>query len=1357
MKDKESAEQLRQQREWLSVTLRSIGDAVIATDREGRVTFLNPVAEQATGWKSAEAQGQPLEKVFHIINEKTRRIAENPVERVLREGNIVGLANHTTLIRKDGLEIPIEDSAAPIRDSGGDTIGVVMVFHDVTERRRAEAERKRAEEAVHASEERYRSLFENMLDGFAYCRMIYDGQGRPEDFVYLDVNGAFGRLTGLENVIGKKVTEVIPGVRESNPELFEIYGRASMTGQPERFETEVRPLGIWFSISVYSPAKEHFVAVFDNITERKRAEERVAHLASFPKLNPNFIIETDTEGNVTYVNPAAGKSFPELLETGRHPILKDWPSVIAEFKKGARRTIVRELEVGGLVFNQSLYYSPDMGFIRVYNTDITEHRREEDERKITVEFLRIVNQSSGTRDLVRSVVNFIKEQSGFEAVGIRLKEGDDFPYFETHGFPAEFVRMESSLCARNGAGDIIRDDAGNPVLSCMCGNVIRERFDPSKPFFTELGNFWTSSTTELLANTTEADRQARTRNRCNGEGYESMALIALRVGTERLGLLQLNDRRKGLLTPEAVAHWERLAGYLAVALSKFRSEEALKESEAQFRTLADAIPQLCWMANADGWLFWYNKRWYEYTGTTPEQMEGWGWQSVHDPEELPEVMDKWRASIATGNPFEMVFPLRDADGVFRPFLTRGVPVRDAEGKVVRWFGTNTDIAEQKRFEEELEGLVRARTAELDSKNIEIRRQSEQLSVTLKSIGDAVIATDRDGRVTFMNPVAEQATGWESAEAQGQPLEKVFRIINEQTRRPAQNPVVKVLQEGHVVGLANHTALVRKDGSELPIEDSAAPIRGAGGDIIGVVLVFHDVTEKRRSEEALKESEERFRLMVSGVQDYAILMLSPTGEVVSWNEGAERIKGYTAPEIIGRNFSCFYPREDVLAGKPARQLEYAASMGTFEGEGLRVRKDGSSFWANTVITAMYDEDGSLRGFSKVTRDISERKRLEDEALRTQKLESLRVLAGGIAHDLNNMMVAVEGNAGLALRSLGNDALVKEYLTGIEDAAEKVAGFSKQILSFTGKKDEHKEPVRLNDVVKETGRLLIASISKKAELGYNLADGLPVIMANPQNMQQVVMNLILNASDALGDGKGMINISTGMLNAGRQYLDTLHPAGLPEGEYVYVEVSDTGCGMSQETRRRIFDPFFTTKFMGRGLGLSAVFGIAIGHGGGVGLQTEEGCGATFRVLLPVPVMPVEAAPVGSGRPEKIRDGKGTILVVDDEEDSRMMAKKVLETVGYKVLTAADGAEGIEVYKKNRDSVAAVIMDLVMPHVRGDEAAREMRNIREDINILLLSGYHEIEMKELMEGLGRTVVLEKPYKITRLLEKVQGMLEV
>jgi PAS domain S-box-containing protein len=531
-------------------------------------------------------------------------------------------------------------------------------------------------------------------------------------------------------------------------------------------------------------------------------------------------------------------------------------------------------------------------------------------------------------------------------------------------------------------------------------------------------------------------------------------------------------------------------------------------------------------------------------------------------------------------------------------------------------GTSLDITEEKKAEEE-----RKRAEE------QIRLQNEWLSVTLRSIGDAVIATDKEGNITFMNPVAERATGWKAGEAKGRPLIEVFNIIHEITRKPAENPVERVLREGHTVGLANHTSLISKTGDELIIEDSAAPIRGANDDVIGVILVFHDATEKHRSQE--------------------------------------------------------------------------------------------------------------------------------RALHMQKLESLRVLAGGIAHDLNNLMVAVMGNAGLALRALPAGSPAREYVADIEKATEKVTNFSRQILSFTSQAAQKKEPVQLNNVVEDTAHFLMASISNTADLEYSLSDGLPAITADHQNMQQIVMNLIINASDAIGDSKGTIKVSTGKMRADRKYLDTLHPAGLDEGDYAYIEVTDTGCGISPETRRRIFEPFFSTKFTGRGLGLAAVFGIASAHGGAIGLESEEGCGATFRVLLPVPAKPVE---VTASKPasEEIWNGIGSILLVDDEKDSLLMAKKVLEGAGYSVLTATDGSEAIKIYHKNSDSVSAVVMDLIMPHVRGDVAAKEMRKIKDDVNILLLSGYHEIDLTDINSGPGKTAILEKPYKITKLLGAVQDILK-
>ncbi len=353
----------------------------------------------------------------------------------------------------------------------------------------------------------------------------------------------------------------------------------------------------------------------------------------------------------------------------------------------------------------------------------------------------------------------------------------------------------------------------------MCGNVICERFDPSKPFFTANGSFWSNSTTELLASTSDADRQARTRNRCNGEGYESVALLPLNFSKERLGLLQLNDRRTGMFTPQVISLWERLAGYLAAALAKFRSEEALQESEKQFRTLADAIPQLCWMANADGWITWYNRRWYEYTGTTPEQMEGWGWQSVHDPEVLPDVMERWQVSIATGKPFDMVFPLRGADGVFRPFLTRIMPVCDQDGKVVRWFGTNTDISEQLKTEETL------------------REQAALLDLA----HDAIIVRDTNDKVVFWNLGAEETYGWTPEEAMGH---VTHDLLKTRFPKPLAEIAEEVAEKGRWEGELTYS---RKDGQVIVVASRWAAQRDTSGRQVGVLEINRDISERKQGE------------------------------------------------------------------------------------------------------------------------------------------------------------------------------------------------------------------------------------------------------------------------------------------------------------------------------------------------------------------------------------------------------------------------------------------------------------------------------------------------------------------------------
>jgi PAS domain S-box-containing protein len=296
-------------------------------------------------------------------------------------------------------------------------------------------------------------------------------------------------------------------------------------------------------------------------------------------------------------------------------------------------------------------------------------------------------------------------------------------------------------------------------------------------------------------------------------------------------------------------------------------------------------------------------------------------------------------------------------------------VRNEKGELAGYTKLTRDLTEKRAQEEALQ------------------KSERRLSVVLRSMGDALIATDGKGRVEMMNPTAQRLTGWPLAEARGRSLDEVFDIVNEESRRRVESPVARVLREGVVVGLANHTLLISKSGVERPIADSAAPIRDDGDQVSGVVLIFHDQSEAREAERRLAKSEERLRLLVESVEEYAIFMLSPDGFVESWNSGAQRIKQYRADEIIGQHFSLFYPPEDVAAGRPAEALAEAAEHGKLETEGWRVRKDGSRFWGSVVISAVRDPDGKLRGFAKITRDLTDRKLEQRLREQTERLDAV----------------------------------------------------------------------------------------------------------------------------------------------------------------------------------------------------------------------------------------------------------------------------------------------------------------------------------------------------------------------------------
>ncbi|GFE61959.1 response regulator [Geobacter sp. AOG2] len=435
--------------------------------------------------------------------------------------------------------------------------------------------------------------------------------------------------------------------------------------------------------------------------------------------------------------------------------------------------------------------------------------------------------------------------------------------------------------------------------------------------------------------------------------------------------------------------------------------------------------------------------------------------------------------------------------------------------------------------------------------------------------------------------------------------------------------------------------------------------------------------------------------------------------------------------------------------------------------LEASQDSRLYMENEVETAagrfhflvcmqkMLDVSGKFQGSVLILNDISQMKVLEEERqnlnkqlLHVQKLESLGVLAGGIAHDFNNILVGMMGYADLTLMRLPLTSPDRHNIEQIIKSAKSAADLTKNLLAYAGKGKYTTQSLKLDEVITDIEHLLSISISKSCILKFNFADNLPLFEGDVSQIQQVVLNLVINASDAINDKSGVICVSTGLINVDRHYLTTtLADEDLTEGHYLTLEVSDNGCGMSEETRFRIFDPFFTTKFTGRGLGLSAVIGIIRGHRGAIKVYSEPGRGTSFKILLPA----LEAT---SDRcRENVLDafqdlrGSGTVLVVDDEETVRTVAELMITQWGYKVLTAENGLEALEVYRKHGDEIDLVLLDMTMPHMDGTAAYTELRRINPNVRVILTSGYNESDSISRFSGKGLAGFIQKPYRPNEL----------
>lgn len=515
----------------------------------------------------------------------------------------------------------------------------------------------------------------------------------------------------------------------------------------------------------------------------------------------------------------------------------------------------------------------------------------------------------------------------------------------------------------------------------------------------------------------------------------------------------------------------------------------------------------------------------------------------------------------------------------------------------------------------------------------VRSMETWLSTTLHSIGDAVIATDRDGRVSFMNVIAEFLTGWPCAEALGRPLEEVFDVSTPGERAVITSAVQKVLRDGVVFHLMGDYLLRTRAGRSLPIDDSIAPIRADEGPVEGVVVIFRDRTETLRAAEARDEMERRLR-------------------------------------------------------------------------------------------------------------------------DAQRLESLGRLAGGVAHDFNNLLAAIAGYASLEREGATEGSDLAESLDTITEAAQRGADLCAQLLTYAGRGRGSPEPVLLRAFVAASARLLRVSIPKQIMLSMDLGDDSREVSVDPGQLQQVVMNLVLNAADALKGQQGVITLRTGCERLDGAALQRVRVGGdAPPGEYAFLEVSDTGPGIPPEVLPRIFEPFFTTRGGGRGLGLSTVLGVVLAHGGALTLRSEKDLGTTFRVYFPARgttvVPPPPRAPSGGWR------GAGRILLVDDEDAVRRVAQRILERLGFEVVPACDGEEAVALFLAAPEDFRALVSDIAMPRRNGIDAAKTMRSIRADLPVLLMSGFSAREVPTTFPGAAPFARMAKPFVADTLRDALRELL--
>jgi PAS domain S-box-containing protein len=781
-------------------------------------------------------------------------------------------------------------------------------------------------------------------------------------------------------------------------------------------------------------------------------------------------------------------------------------------------------------------------------------------------------------------------------------------------------------------------------------------------------------------------------------------------------------------------------------------------------TALDVAAVAVWLLSADGQTLQCADR---YHAALAEHSSGATRRVADDPAHFSELSQTGRVSVrqsrndvATAEPAEGERPSTSAVAVHEAAVHLGgglvglVSLEDSS----RSHGWRAD---EEAFAATVASLVAQMLLGSRRRQVELalRQSEEKFRALVETTSDWIWETGPDGTYFYASPRVRELLGYEPSEILGRtpfslmPPEEAERVRAEfECARRERRPIVEL-----------RNLNVHRNGQVVVLETSGSPILDAQGALLGFRGIDRDITRRTRAEEALREREAFIQAFLDTSRDW-IWAIDLGGVHTYSNPAVRAILGYAASDIVGRFAREFIAPEDraLVETEVARCIRDRCGWSNLV---VRWRhQDGSHRFLESNAVPMSDGEGHLIGFRGVDRDITERRRAEAERaelerrlLHAQKLESLGVMAGGIAHDFNNILMAVLGSLDLALLELSPEAPVRAHVELAMESARRAAGLTRQMLAYSGRGRFKATPMDLNQAVRANVDLLRTAIPRNIELIFDLGSDPAVAMADPDQVQQVLMNLITNAAEAVGDGPGTITLCTGERDCDDEYLGgSLQGEMPPAGRYVFVEIADTGAGIDGPTLDRLFDPFFTTKFTGRGLGMSTVLGIVRGHGGAILVDSTVGVGTRIRVLFPAvrALVASGAHPVAAASPGAAQKGRA-ILVVDDEDAVRHACLGFVSRLGYRALGAADGEEAVRVVAEHSGEIACVLLDWTMPRMDGTRALAEIKRVDPNVKVVMTSGYDEEDGRSKVEWHALDAFLHKPFTLSDLRDTIDRVL--